>query len=186
MPPPPHSLDGFLLPGHSKQHKGRTGHEQDAAYGEQHGAVVTSLGQVETTGIDHGQRGFRVGTAVVREHIDLLAADGCGSGQALVLQVLLRHILQIAGVLDDFCIPGIILDQAQNIGGIDVAQIAALSLGNDHLDVLLQQDITIVSGNLVHHIGVILQTLDDDLAPAVAGSHRDKAGCVLLVGNMVG
>lgn len=33
-----------LLPGHSKQHKGRTGHEQDAAYGEQHGAVVAGLG----------------------------------------------------------------------------------------------------------------------------------------------
>ena len=36
----------------------------------------------------------------------------------VVLQVLLRHILQIAGVIDDGGVPGIVLDQAQDIGKV--------------------------------------------------------------------
>ena len=86
------------------------------------GAVVTGLRQVKTAGVDDLQGNNGVDAAVVFQHVDVIAVDGCGSGQQVVLQVLLRHVLQITGVVDDGCIARIVLDQAQDIGCVDVVQ----------------------------------------------------------------
>ena len=131
--------------------------------------------------------------AAVAQHIDLVAVNSCGSGQQVMLQVLLRHIFQIAGVVDDGGIPGIVLDQAQDIGGVDVADVDGLDLGDDNLDVVLQQGVAGIGADFGDGVGVILQALDDDLVLAFIGvnghcqgKNRDKVGGIGLVLNMVG
>ena len=153
--------------------------------------MITGLRQIETTGVNDLQGYGSVDAAVVLQHIDLVAVNGCGSGQQVVLQVLLGHVLQIAGVVDDGCVTGIVLDQAQDIGSVDVAQLLSLSLGDDDLDVVLQQGVAIVGTDFGDGVGVILQTLDDDLVLRLAclgcglRDHGNEVGCVLLIGNMV-
>ena len=84
-----------LLAGHRIQHSRCTNHEQNSDHSKHHSAIVAGLGQVETTGVDYGQRSFGVGAAVVLHHVDLLAADGSGGSPKLVFQMLLGDVLQI-------------------------------------------------------------------------------------------
>ena len=141
-----------------------TSHSNDAQNIKDHGTMVTGFGQVKATGVHNGQGSFGVLAAVVLQHIDSFAVNGCGSGQQVVLQMDLGHILQIAGIIDDGGIPRVILDQTQNIGFIDVAQFSGFLLGNDDFDIVLQQSVAIIGADLGDGVSVIFQTLDDDLA----------------------
>jgi len=147
--------------------------------------VITGLGQVKAAGIHNGQGRFCIHAAVVFHHVDLLAVHGSGSGHQLVFQMFLGHIFEITGVLDDFGIPGVILDQAQYIGFIDVAQAGGFRFGNDHIDTLFQHNIAAVGAHLGHGVGVIFQTLEDDLTLGIGGLDGDKMGGIRLVGHMI-
>ena len=120
-----------LLTGHRVQHNRRTDHEQNTHDGKHHSTVVAGRGQVKAARIDHGQRSLGIGAAVVLGHVHIFAADGSGGGQQFVLQMLLRDVLQIRVTLNDFGIAGVILDQAQSVGGIDGAAFGAFFLGDD-------------------------------------------------------
>ena len=138
--------------------------------------MVTGFGQIKAAGVHNGQKSFGVLAAVVLQHIDSIAVNGCGSGQQMVLQMNLGHILQIAGIIDDGGIPGVILDQAQHIGFIDVTQFSGFLLGNDDFNIVLQQSVAIVGADLGDGVGVILQTLNDDLAGVAIGFHGNEVG----------
>ena len=51
-----------------------------------------------------------------------------------MFQMLLGNVLQIGITLNDLCIPGVILDQTQNVGGVDSAVFIAFLLGDDNLN----------------------------------------------------
>ena len=123
-------VDGTLLAKSKKHGTCSNSHQKHASDAIHPGAVITGLGQVKAAGIHNGQGRFCIHAAVVFHHVDLLAAHGSGSGHQLVFQMFLGHIFEITGVLDDFGIPGVILDQAQYIGFIDVAQAGGFRLGN--------------------------------------------------------
>ena len=151
-----------LLTGSQNDHCSRTGHSQDTEDSEHHGAVITGFGQIEATGVDHGQRSFCIGRAVILQHVDCVAVNSCGSGQQVVSQLLLGHVVQdisqAAIGLDvalSLCLSndflskaGIILDQANNVRLVDVAQNSGLNLRNNDLDVFLQQGVAVVGTDL--------------------------------------
>ena len=147
--------------------------------------MIACLGKIKTAGVHHSQGRFCIDAAVVFHHVDLLAVHGSGSGQQFMLQVLLGHIVQVAVVLNNAGIPGIILNQTQNIRAVDGAGSVGILLGNDHIDALFQQHIAAVGANLSQGVGVIFQTLDNDLALGISGLDGDKVGGFRLVGHMI-
>ena len=91
----------------SKEHGAcSNGHKKHAPDAVHPGAVITGLGQIETTGVHHGQGCLCVDAAVVLQHGDLLVVYGSGSGQQLVFQMFLGHIVQVAAVVDNAGING--------------------------------------------------------------------------------
>lgn len=70
--------------------------------------------------------------------------------------MLLRDVLQIRVTLNDFGIAGVILDQAQSVGGIDGAAFGAFFLGDDNLNILFQQHIAVIGADFRHGIGIVL------------------------------
>ena len=187
-------LVGLLLAGSEDNDACSASHGDDAQNAEHPGTMVTGLGQVEAAGVDHGQRSVGVDAAVVLQHIDVVAVNGSGGGQQVVLQMLLGHVVQDIGQVavgldvahgDSFvdnglCVTGIVLDQTDHILGIDVAQLHSLNLGDDDLDVILEEGIAVVSADFGDGVHIILQTLDDDLALTAAGGHRNEMGGISL------
>ena len=160
---------GLLLAGSDVQDTCSTGHDQDAKDGEHQGAVVTGFRQIKATGVDHSQRSLGILAAIVYQHGDLVAVHSSGSGQQVMLQMLLGHVLQIAGIVDDLSVAGIVLDQTQDIGLVDVTQLGGFSLGDNDLDIILQQDITVIGANFGDGVGIVFQTLNNDLVLSLAG-----------------
>ena len=68
---------------------------------------------------------------------------------------------------------GVVLDQAQHIGGVNVANFSGFRLGNHHLNVILQQRVAIVRAHFGNGVGIVLQTFHDDLAILAAGGDRE-------------
>ena len=95
-----------LLSENHHDDNGCAGHQQDADDTERHSAGVTGLRQIKTAGIDDFQGNDGVCAAVIVQHVDILAVDGGGCSQQVVLQVRLRHILEVTGVIDNGWIPG--------------------------------------------------------------------------------
>lgn len=131
----------FLTLGINQKPDAATGAEnqEGSCNGEPAGAVVAGSGQVKAGGVDHLQGRFCVGRAVVCEHGHGIAVHRGGGGKQMMLQVLLGNIVQIPGVMDDRSIPGVVLDQAQNVGGINVAERGGFLLGNDNRNVLFSK-----------------------------------------------
>ena len=90
--------------------------------------MIAGLGQIKTAGVHNTQRSDGIDGTIVFQHIDIICIDSSGCGQQLVLQMSLGHILEITDVVNDLGITGIVLDQAQQIGDINVAQLSGLSL----------------------------------------------------------
>ena len=78
-----------LLAGHRIQHCSSVDHKQNAHNSKHHSTIVASLGQVKAAGVNHGQRSFRIGAAVVLGHIDILTADGTTIVGSVVVSTLL-------------------------------------------------------------------------------------------------
>ena len=175
----------FLLL-HGDHHKHQcTGDQHDTRCTADPGAVVTGLRQVEATGVDHLQGSFCVVTAVVGEHIHGVAVHSSGNGQQMMLQVYLGHILQVAGIVDDLSVAGIVLDETQDVAGIDITQLGGFGGREDHFDGISQQHIAIIGTDFGHGVDVIFQTLDDDLAGIARGFNRDEVGSIGFVSYMV-
>ena len=158
---------GYPFPFRDDQECNTTSGAEDqerARNGEHFCAVVAGVGQFKATGVDHAQRRFGVGGAVVREHGHGVAVHCGAGGQQMVFQVLLGHILQVSRVVDDRGVPGVVLDQAQHIGGVNVANFCGFRLGNHHFNVILQQRVAIVRADFGNGVGIVLQTLDHDFA----------------------
>ena len=68
----------------------------------------------------------------------------------------LRHILEITGVVDDGRVPGIVLNQTQQIGGVNITQLRGFSLRDDDLDVVLEQRVTAVGSDFGYSVGIVL------------------------------
>ena len=67
------------------------------------------------------------------------------------------HVALLDGFLDDLLsVTGIVLNEAGNIGAVDLAQNIGLYLGNDHFNVFLQQGVAIVGTDFGEGIYVIL------------------------------
>lgn len=175
----------FLLLQGDHHHQQSAGNESNTGSTEDPGAGIAGFRQVEATGVDHGQRCFCVVAAVIGEHIHRVAVHGSGNRQQMMLQVYLGHILQVAGIVDDLSITGIILDEPQNIAGVDITQLGGFGGGEYHLDGVLQQHIAIVGADFGDGVGVIFQTLDDDLAGVAVAGNRDEVGGIFLGSHMV-
>ena len=86
----------------------------------------------------------------------------------------LGHVLQIARIFDDCGVPGIVLDQAQYIRGVNVAVFCGLRLGNYHFNVILQEGVAVVGTDFGNGVGIVLQTLYDNLAGISSTFHGMK------------
>ena len=173
-----------LLPENHHDDNGCAGHQQDADDTECHSAGIAGLRQIKTAGIDDFQRNDGICTAVIVQHVDILAVDSGGCGQQVVLQMGLRHILEVAGVFDNGCIPGIVLNQPQQVGGVDVTQFRGFDLRNDDFDVVLEQRIAIIGSDFSYSISIVLQSLDNDQPLTVSVLDGNEVRSVFLVGYM--
>ena len=145
-----------LLPENHHDDNGCAGHQQDADDTECHSAGIAGLRQIKTAGIDDLQGNNGVCAAVIVQHVDILAVDGGGCGQQVVLQMGLRHILEVASAFDNGCIPGIVLNQPQQVGGVDVTQFRGFDLRNDDFDVVLEQRVAIIGSDFSYSISIVL------------------------------
>ena len=118
----------------------------------------------------------------------------------MMLQLLLGHVVQDVcqtavsldvalgnGLVDDSLgVTGIILNQPQDVGLVDIADLHGLHLGDHDLDVIPQQGVAVVGTDFGCGVGVVLQTLDEDHALAIGTGYGDEVGCLGLVGGMTG
>ena len=178
---------GFLALGDKEERNtaGGAENQERAADGERPRAVIAGLRQVKAAGIDHPQGRFCVGGAVICQHGYGVAVHCCAGGQQVVFQMLLRHVLQVAGIVDDCGIPGVILKQTQHIRGVNVADFSGFHLGNYHRNVILQKRVAVVGAHFRYGIGIVLQTLDHDFALVGVSGHGDEMGGVGLGFHMV-
>jgi len=151
-------LNGILLSGDQQDQSTGSCHHADADDAEHPGAGITGLGQIVATGVDNGQRRMGIDRAVVLQHVDSVAVHGSRGSQQVVSKLLLGHIvenvskvaigLHIAlrlGFGDDaLSKAGVILNETGNVGQIDIAKLSGLLLGDDDLDILLQQRVAVV------------------------------------------
>lgn len=96
----------------------------------------------------------------------------------------LRHILEVAGIFDNGCIPGIVLNQPQQVGGVDVTQFRGFDLRNDDLDVILKQVVAIIGSDFGYSISIVLQTFDDHQTFSVSVLDGDEVRSIFLIGHM--
>ena len=99
--------------------------------------------------------------------------------------MLLGHIVEVAGVIDNGGIPGIVLDQSKNIICIDIAQFGGFPLGNHHRNGVLQERVAVRSLGFLNDIFIVLQTLDDNLTLGIRSFHRNKAGSLRFLIHMI-
>ena len=181
-----------LLAGYQHDHPCCSCHHADADDAEHPGAVVAGLGQIVATGVDYGQRRMGIDRAVVLQHVDSVTVHGGRGSQQVVRQLLLGHIVEdisqtavrfhvalCLGLGDDaLSKAGIILNETGNVGQIDVTKLSGFLLGDDDLDILLQQRVAVVGTDFGNGICVVFQTLDDHLAGFAVGVNGDEMGSV--------
>ena len=152
-------LNSILLSGDQQDQSTGSCHHADADDAEHPGAGITGLGQIVATGVDNGQRRMGIDRAVVLQHVDSVAVHGGRGGQQVVGKLLLGHIVENVSKVaiglhvalrlglgnDALSKAGIVLNQACNVGQIDITKLSGLLLGDDDLNILLQQRIAIVS-----------------------------------------
>ena len=138
--------------------------------------------------------------AAVGQHVDIVAVNGGRCSQQMMLQLLLGHVVQdvcqtavgldvaLGNCLvdDGLGVAGIILNQTQDVGLVNIADFHSLHLGDHDLDVIPQQGVAVVGTDFGCGVGVVLQALDEHDALAVCTGHRDEVGCLSLVGGMAG
>ena len=147
--------------------------------------MIAGLGQIKAAGVHNAQRSDGIDGAIVFQHIDIVCINSSGCGQQLVLQMSLGHVLQITGVVNDLGVTGIVLDQAQQIGDVNVAQLSGFSLGDDDLNAVLQQGVTVIGRLFGDDVLVIFQALDDDLTGLIIGVNGNEQSCLFLSSNVV-
>ena len=176
------------------------GHQQDTQQAVHPHTAITGGRQIEAAGIDHSQRSMGILGTVVLQHVDIIAINSCGSGQQVMLQLLLGHVVQDVGQAaiglhvalgdsladDSLCVPGIVLNQANYIRLVDVTDLNGFNLGNYDLNVIPQQGVAVISTDFSCSVGVIFQTLDEDNTLAVCVRNRDEVSCFGLIGSMAG
>ena len=156
---------------HAESESGQAEHREHPV------AHAASLGQIEAAGVDDRKGDKGVAGSLVRLHAHIVAVNGRGVRQQLVLQMLLRHVVEHARL--HIRVAGIVLQQAQHVGAVDGAERIALHSGDHDLDAVLEQRIAVVGADLGHGVVVILQALDQQLA----GAGGDEVGGLgLLIG----
>ena len=121
------------------------------------------------------------GTAV-RDHGNVVAVHSGRSGQQLMLQVALGHVLKLPG--GDIRKAGIVLDKSENVRAVDRAGAGALGLCDHDSYALLEQRVRAVRLNFLDGIGVVLHALDDQLARCGGYKLRGVRFVLHMVGHI--
>ena len=94
--------------------------------------------------------------------------------------MLLRHVL--IEPLRNVSIPGIVLQNAQHVGAVDIAENIALRRLDHDLDIVAEQRVAVGRLNLGGNVHVILQPFHEDGAVCC----RSETGGIVSSGNMAG